>query len=49
MLKEVCSIKMGQSPASDSYNDNGEGIPFFKAMLTLVSVILWLGNGVRLQ
>ena len=29
-LKEVCSIKMGQSPASDSYNDNGEGIPFFQ-------------------
>ena len=30
MLKEVCSIKMGQSPASDSYNDNGEGVPFFQ-------------------
>lgn len=29
-LKEVCSIKMGQSPSSDSYNDNGEGIPFFQ-------------------
>ena len=30
MLKNVCSIKMGQSPASDSYNDNGEGVPFFQ-------------------
>ena len=30
MLKEVCRIKMGQAPASDSYNDNGEGIPFFQ-------------------
>ena len=30
MLKEVCSIKMGQSPASNSYNDNGEGVPFFQ-------------------
>ena len=30
MLKEVCHIKMGQAPASDSYNDNGEGIPFFQ-------------------
>ena len=30
MLKEVCSIKMGQSPASDSYNDNGKGVPFFQ-------------------
>ena len=30
MSKEVCSIKMGQSPASDSYNDNGKGVPFFQ-------------------
>lgn len=30
MLKEVCSINMGQSPDSDSYNENGEGIPFFQ-------------------
>lgn len=30
MLKEVCSIKMGQSPASDSYNYNGKGVPFFQ-------------------
>ena len=30
MLKDVCTIKMGQSPDSDSYNDNGEGVPFFQ-------------------
>ena len=30
MLKEVCSINMGQSPDSDSYNENGEGVPFFQ-------------------
>ena len=30
MLKEVCSINMGQSPNSDSYNENGEGVPFFQ-------------------
>ena len=30
MLKEVCSINMGQSPYSDSYNENGEGVPFFQ-------------------
>lgn len=30
MLKEVCFINMGQSPDSDSYNENGEGIPFFQ-------------------
>ncbi len=30
MLKEVCAINMGQSPDSDSYNENGEGVPFFQ-------------------
>ena len=30
MLKEVCSINMGQSPDSDSYNENGSGVPFFQ-------------------
>ena len=29
-LKDVCTINMGQSPDSDSYNDNGEGVPFFQ-------------------
>ncbi len=30
LLKDVCSINMGQSPDSDSYNDIGEGLPFFQ-------------------
>lgn len=30
MLKEVCSINMGQSPDSNSYNEIGEGVPFFQ-------------------
>ena len=30
MLKDVCTINMGQSPDSNSYNDNGEGVPFFQ-------------------
>ena len=30
MLKDVCLINMGQSPDSDSYNENGEGVPFFQ-------------------
>ena len=34
-LKEVCEITMGQSPDSNSYNDNGEG-RFFKEMQILV-------------
>jgi len=29
-LKEVCRINMGQSPESSSYNENGDGIPFFQ-------------------
>ena len=29
-LKDVCSINMGQSPESSSYNEAGDGIPFFQ-------------------
>ena len=29
-LGDVCTITMGQSPESSSYNDNGEGLPFFQ-------------------
>ena len=29
-LKDVCGINMGQSPESTSYNENGDGIPFFQ-------------------
>ena len=30
MLKDVCAINMGQSPDSNSYNDTGDGVPFFQ-------------------
>lgn len=30
MLKDVCAINMGQSPDSNSYNNTGDGIPFFQ-------------------
>lgn len=30
MLKDVCAINMGQSPDSKSYNDTGDGVPFFQ-------------------
>ena len=30
MLKNVCAINMGQSPDSKSYNDTGDGVPFFQ-------------------
>ncbi len=30
MLKDVCAINMGQSPDSNSYNDEGNGVPFFQ-------------------
>ena len=29
-LKEVCNINMGQSPESSSYNEDGDGIPFYQ-------------------
>lgn len=29
-LKDVCKINMGQSPDSSSYNENGDGIPFYQ-------------------
>ena len=29
-MKNVCTIKMGQSPVSSSYNENEEGLPFFQ-------------------
>ena len=29
-LGEVCKLNMGQSPDSNSYNDTGDGIPFFQ-------------------
>ena len=29
-LSQVCKINMGQSPESSSYNENGDGLPFFQ-------------------
>ena len=29
-LNQVCAITMGQSPNSDSYNEDGEGVPFYQ-------------------
>lgn len=29
-LGEICSLNMGQSPKSDTYNNNGVGMPFFQ-------------------
>ena len=29
-LKDLCNINMGQSPPSETYNKNGEGLPFFQ-------------------
>ena len=29
-LKDVCAINMGQSPDSNSYNEDGQGLPFFQ-------------------
>ncbi|MBQ4615772.1 MAG: hypothetical protein IJB29_03550, partial [Mailhella sp.] len=29
-LEEICTINMGQSPESSSYNEQKEGLPFFQ-------------------
>lgn len=29
-LADVCTLTMGQSPSSNSYNEIGNGIPFFQ-------------------
>ena len=29
-LDQICGLNMGQSPVSSSYNENGEGMPFFQ-------------------
>ena len=29
-LKDIAKITMGQSPDSSSYNEDGDGIPFFQ-------------------
>lgn len=29
-LGDVCNINMGQSPKSETYNENGEGLPFYQ-------------------
>lgn len=29
-LKDICDIIVGQSPSSSTYNDSGEGLPFFQ-------------------
>lgn len=31
-LKNVCNLTMGQSPKSEFYNEEGEGIPFFQGV-----------------
>ncbi len=51
-VNQVCEIIMGQSPPSESYNDNGEGLPFFqgKAEFTDVSpeVKKWCNKPTRI-
>ena len=29
-IREICNITMGQSPSSVTYNENGDGLPFFQ-------------------
>jgi len=48
-LSDVCNINMGQSPSSEYYNTDKEGLPFFQGRLSLVIFILQQLNGVLIR
>lgn len=39
-LEGICAINMGQSPDSSTYNEDGNGLPFFREMQILERFIL---------
>lgn len=45
-LEEFAEINMGQSPVSSSYNENEDGLPFFKVKQILEKLIQKLKCGV---
>jgi type I restriction enzyme, S subunit len=51
-LSEIASIKMGQSPGSHSYNDIGEGLPFFQGKAEFGKIYptatRWTSNPIRI-
>jgi type I restriction enzyme S subunit len=36
--KDVCDVIMGQSPPSSTYNENGEGLPFFQGKFEFTEI-----------
>lgn len=48
-LDEICVINMGQSPDSLTYNEEGNGLPFFREMQILERFIRWFVCGVLSQ
>ena len=39
LLSEISEINMGQSPPSETYNNKGNGLPFFKGKQNLLHFI----------
>ena len=48
-LTEFCALNMGQSPSSETYNDENVGLPFFQEMPILVKYIPKYVYGVLLR
>lgn len=40
VLSDIATIVMGQSPAGDSYNECGEGMPFYQGSTDFVEIFL---------
>lgn len=51
-LSEMCEIKMGQSPESSTYNEEGKGLPFFQGNADFgkihPSVRVWCSSPVKI-
>ena len=51
-LGDICTINMGQSPSSSSYNSTGEGLPFFQGNADFgdihPTVRIWCSNPIKI-
>ena len=51
-LREIAEINMGQSPSSDSYNKEKEGLPFFQGKAdfgkTYPSARIWCNTPIKI-
>ena len=52
-LEEICAINMGQSPDSSTYNEDGNGLPFFQGNADFgeiyPAVRMWCSEPTKIQ